>query len=127
MTTLTRLQESALNQLGYDGLCDEAKETLEDVINYGANTGIVGFTLYAETIEFFNKNKTVINDLITESSDSFGTSRLEMLSGFNCMQGLSVNDIEDGLYNENSDHETTVKNCLSWFALEEVARQLVDQ
>jgi len=121
---MNNLKNAVLNQLGFDDLDDIDTGTLEDICNYGANSGFVGFTYYTDTIEFFNNNKTDIINMAKEQADQFGVDYIEMIKSFNCI-GDDV-DVAAGLYESEHDDETTVKNAMSWFALEEIARSMVD-
>lgn len=102
------------------------KASASDISNYGAQGGVTGFIYYTETEAFTKKNHSLIMNLLNSDADDMGVNVLELLSGFNCFDGLSDSEIFDGLMNPKSDHRTTVYNGLAWFALEEVARSFED-
>ena len=121
---MSNLKEAVLTQLGFDDLDDIDTGTLQDICNHGADSGFVGFTYYDDTVEFFNNNKSDIISMAKEQADEFGVDYIEMIKSFNCISDDI--DVAAGLYEADHDDETTVKNAMSWFALEEIARLMVD-
>ena len=97
------------------------RDSLADAARAGADAGFCGFTYYSDTVDFYDRNKALILDLVIDQADQFGLSRVEFLKGFNCIDGdLMENEIGEIVYGDGDS--TTVKNALAWFALEEVAR-----
>lgn len=131
MAQLTELQEKVINQLGYDKLDNEAASTLKDVLNYGANVGFSGFIYYYDTCQFFEENENLILNTLIEERESLGYNSLtEMLKSFRCFEDVEAYDIERFLINPNdgsNEEETTLKNGLSWYALEHVAFELEEE
>lgn len=127
---LTDLQIAVINQLGFETLDKDAAQTLQDVIRspYGAEAGFTGFIYYSETTEFFNTHKDLIMDQLLQDRFDIGYNSLtEMLASFNCFADIEEYNIEAFLINsddEENDDQTTLKNGLSWYALETVCRQL---
>jgi hypothetical protein len=106
------------------------KQYLEDVYNHGASAGFPGFTYYAGTVKFYRTHKKHIVDMAEDMADSMGMSTIEMVKGFNCLHNDYTSDeIGKVLYGNwrNDDAYTMIANALSWFALEEVAREVFDK
>ena len=61
-TTLTRSYDILNRTFEYDELCDIAQ--------YGADTGISGFTYYHEIDDVFKKYETIIMDYLQDFADS---------------------------------------------------------
>lgn len=98
----------------------EFRDTLSDVARHGADVGWHGFTYYSETCAFWRKNKEEIISLLYEDSENFGAGILEMVKGFNCLNGLySVDEIGAVIY--GGEENTDIENALAWYALESVA------
>jgi hypothetical protein len=100
-------------------------ESLPDVARHGADAGYAGLTYYTDTVEFAAKNRTVILARLKEDAANLGYEGvISMLASFNCFKGMTQEEIAEGLYDENSEHRTTVYNGLAWYAAEEIAREL---
>lgn len=89
------------------------KDQFNEIAEHGAGAGWSGFTYYNDTIKFYEQNETLIWKLLDEQADEMGTTAMKMISGFRCAQ--SVTD------------ENEMKNCLSWYALEESAYYVAQQ
>lgn len=135
MKQLTDLQIAVIEQMSGDEnietLADISNtytlENLKDVVNYGADAGWVGFTYYSDTVKFFDDNKSLIMNNLKSMASEFGHGLLEFISQFNCLNNkYSVDEIAEVIYANSEEGEFTIKNALSWYALEEVARQLYD-
>jgi len=130
MEKLTDLQQAVIEQMGYDELTPECAATLKDVMRspYGAAAGFSGFIYYSETCKFFEDNKDLIMQQLIEDRWSIGYNSLtEMLKSFNCFKDVDTYNIEQFLINsddESNEDETTLKNGLAWYALEETAYRL---
>jgi hypothetical protein len=125
---MKNLEQAVIEQLGYVVCDQEVREILTDVNNHGASGGVSGFIYHTETIDFFDKNKESIMALAKEMADDVGyTSTYEMIANFNCLNdNYSLDEIVESLHGVENDSSTQVKNAMSWFALEEVARSVVD-
>tara|TARA_R110000751_G_scaffold10347_1_gene37960 strand:- start:54 stop:443 length:390 start_codon:yes stop_codon:yes gene_type:complete len=127
---MENLEQAVIEQLGYDAntepMDEDLHNTLSDVRNHGASGGVGGFIYYNETIDFFDKNKESIMALTKEMADDVGyTSTYEMIANFNCLNdNYSLDEIVESLHGVDNDASTQVKNAMSWFALEEVARSI---
>jgi len=100
------------------------KESAADICNHGASGGVDGFIYYTETEAFTKRNHALIMQMLNDCADDMGTNAIELLSSFNCFNGMSDAEIFDGLMNPKSDDRTTIYNGLAWFALEEAARYI---
>lgn len=106
-------------------LSDDMKNQLMNCYNYGADCGINSFIYYADTVAFFNDNKKEIIALAKELADELGeTGFLKLATGFKCFKGMTEDEIASGIYEPESENETTVKNGFAWLALEETARKI---
>lgn len=112
-----RLVRSTVRQLGGCG-------SLKDIANYGAGGGYHGFIYYYDTVAFFNRNRHLIIDLAKHVADENGEDVFTMITGFVCLKdmGLSATDVAEAIYRDRGDCADIIKNALTWFALEEVAR-----
>ena len=114
------IAESVIEQ---SGGWESFTESAIDVSRYGANCGYSGFIYYSETCGFYDANKKAIIRLLSDTASDFGTSVVDMVSGFACLSDIDKSDIEAILFGfDPSDEcsETQVKNALAWFALETV-------
>lgn len=98
-----KLKKAVIKQIG-------DKESLKDVCEHGAEGGYSGFTYYSDTVKFYNKNEPEIWELLVETAESLGENVLTMIAGFSGAKNVANGD--------------TFKNLMSWFALEEVARDV---
>jgi hypothetical protein len=97
-----------------------------DVSNYGAAVGFCGFIYYCDTVKFSEKNRVIIRAALKEIADQLGMNWLEVITSFQCLRGTSADEIEEGVFDSESEHYQQVQNALAWFALEEAARFIVD-
>ena len=134
---MKNLEQAVIEQLGYSATDPEVRETLTDVSNHGASGGVGGFIYHSDTIEFFDNNRESIMELAKNLADDLGESVYEMIASFNCLleqkepkavltPAYSLDEIVEVLHGVDNDASTQVKNAMSWFALEEVARSVVD-
>jgi hypothetical protein len=119
-TQTTTLRDAVLEALGGDN--DESIDTLRDVALHGADAGFPGFTTHADTCAFYEANRAEILALVGEQASEFGQTKIAFLQGFQCLQGVDVDEIGRALYGSPNEDDVTVPNALAWFALEEVAR-----
>jgi len=120
------LIQTVIDQIGgyNDFICSVA-----DIVNYGINTGVIGFTWTSDTVQFFQDNKRDILDLIKETSEQIGIDALEMINSFQCIKKLKLStwELSEIIFSDKkNDNSDMVKNCLTWFAGEEVARSFYD-
>ena len=131
--TLTR---AVIRQLG-------GREALIDVASPdhgGADAGYVGFTHYRDTVPFFERKRKDILSLLEADADDFGEEPDQIVFGFNCLRLKEADREEQRAYrgainrllyaNRKVDwdkpEEVQVANALSWFALEHVAREMIN-
>jgi len=128
-----KLINAVIENLGYDDQNDpELIQQLKDITNHGIGGGFGGFIYYSETTSFFNENRKEIIELVKDMSFELGDGMIEMVASFNCFkdEDLTLDEIGHVLFGvdtENVNEKMIIKNGLSWFAGEEVARHLVDQ
>jgi len=128
-----KLINAVIENLGYDDANDpELIQQLQDISNHGIDGGFGGFIYYSETTSFFNENRKLILELVQEMSFEFGQGMIEFVAGFNCLKdmGITLDEIGNvlfGVETDNRNEKMLIKNALSWFAGEEVARHLVNQ
>lgn len=132
---MSNLKEEVIKQLGYetnysfnefltkynDDEFEELKGTLSDIANHGIDGGFGDFIYYSDTVKFFDDNKDLIIEHLREQADQFGVSMWEMVNDFKCMNDIVINDSSEI---DSHEYSTTIKNCLAWYAAEEVAREL---
>lgn len=120
-----KLIRAAIRQLGDKG--EELENTLTDIMNHGASGGFSGFTYTNESAKFFKRNKKDIVSHLKQQADDFGQSPLEMVKGFRCAGDEDEENIASVLYGRATSDDASLENCLAWYALEEVARAMVDE
>lgn len=107
------IEDATTNYTNHDSFVEQVKARVEDV-QHGCSTGIVGSLIYYhDTLAFYKKYKTEINNLL-----------------YGLMQdtGLSISE----LFGENFDKEdplcieTTNQNLLAWFGYEEVNNKIAN-
>jgi hypothetical protein len=117
----TKLKNAVIRQLG-------DRNALKDIYNHGASAGFPGFTYYKETVAFFRKNKKAIVELAEEMAESLGEDVLSMIKGFRCLDNsYSASEVGKIIYGRYNENLFQIANALSWFALEEVAREVCEQ
>lgn len=116
------------------------KESLIDVNNHGANSGFGSFVYYRDTVPFFEKHRQEILSLLEEDAESFGEDPASIVMQFQCLRLKEADRDERRSYSSainrllygnrkidwNKDEEVMVANALSWYALEAVARMMVE-
>jgi hypothetical protein len=108
------------------------KESLQDVVNIGANAGFPGFTYNWETIEFFKQYRDKIVPIIEDYSRELEISPIEFVASFRILQmdpkdPSDVGEIARALYGNLRNDDIFVPNALALFALEEVAHYVVEK
>ena len=100
------------------------KESIEDVINHGADSGFSGFIYHKETCAFYAKYRQQINQWIKDYAKELDEEAVSMVVNFNCLKSEEYReDVGACLYNGKlGDNTTQVENALAWFVLEETCR-----
>ncbi len=114
----------------------KAIQTLTDIINspHGASGGFNGFIYYDDTCKFAQDNIKDIFDYAYEQAEQLGEGVYKMISNFNCLNDMNVKETEVAStihlalkgVEDDQGNETQILNALSWYALEEVAREATD-
>ena len=130
------LKMKVIKQLNIDDE-DELKQTFTDITNnqHGASGGFNGFIYYGDTCKFAQDNIKDIFDYAYEQAEQLGEGVYKMISNFNCLNDMNVKETEVAStihlalkgVEDDQGNETQILNALSWYALEEVARNEVDQ
>ena len=111
MYTLKDAVKSWLND--YDP--SERDGALEDLLQYGCESGMVSELIYySDTTAFFEQHGVEINALLAEMMDSTGCKSPAELFG---TKWDNADPLALGIQNQN---------LLAWFGFEEAARQLHD-
>ena len=118
-----KLIRATIAQLG--GL-ESFKENAEDITRHGISGGFHGFIYYTDTVEFFKKNKKDIMSYLKQMASEFGQGMFEMINSFNCAKDFSQEEIAEAIYEDNSEYEDQILNCLSWVIAEEVSQIYCD-
>lgn len=93
----------------YDSVCS----ALEDLSQYGCQSGMVGkLVYYNDTTTFYSNYKEEIWELAEEQAEELGhDNALEMISKFNGYR----------------DGATQFENIMAWYSFEETARNLANK
>lgn len=88
--------------------------SIREAGQHGADAGWGGFTYYTDTTEFYDKNHTLLWQVLSEDADEFGFDSVPaFVASFNRA--------------DLADDETGFKNLVAWYALESVGRWLDDR
>lgn len=120
----TPLVNAVLSQLSDDE--HDAIETLRKVAHHcSADAGWPGFTYYRDTCEFFSQHRELIIDHVKQSADDFDQDVISFVAGFNCLTDdrETRDEIGRAIYGAPNADDVSVQNALSWYALEESARE----
>ena len=119
-----KIKEMVIEQFGD---AEYFKECAQDIVNHGASGGYGGFIYYSDTVPFGERLRPYIRPILQEMAEEFCLDGMwSLLATFKCMEGLSMDEIVDAWHADDDNH-IQVMNCLAWFALEEVARSIVDR
>lgn len=117
---------------------EEFTERAPEVAEHGADSGLSGFTLCADTVKFYASNRDGIRALANAQSAGYGDPAIVMVSKFQCLRGESwreynLDTVGAVLYSPMPPEEllvdvyyVRVANALAWYALEEVSSAYVD-
>ena len=129
------LKMKVIKQLNIDDE-DELKQTLTDITNspHGASGGFNGFIYYGDTCKFAQDNIKDIFDYAYEQAEQLGEGVYKMISNFNCLNDMNVKETEVAStihlalkgVEDDQGIETQILNALSWYALEEVAKEEIN-
>ena len=116
---------AVIRQLG--GWNEDTRQSMKDIARHGIDGGFHGFIYYADTVDFFKRNKKSILAMADDYARDFGhAGALDLFSSFNCMKEFSQDEIARAIYAGKGDCKDQILNCLAWFAGEEVARSYYD-
>lgn len=114
------LQNAVIRRVGRD--------SLQDVVNHGADSGFPGFTYYADTCGFYARHQSRIVALVEEMADDLGEDPVSFVRSFRCLgESYLHSEVAKTMYGPKKGHDTQIANALAWFALEEVARNVTEQ
>ena len=119
-----RLAKAVVTQLG--GWNEDVQQNLRDIAVCGVDGGFHGFIYYAETTEFFKRNRAVILEALCELASDCGESMFKMMESWHCLNGMKEIEIVKALMLPNQEDKQFVHNALAFFAAEEVAHWFVD-
>lgn len=112
----TNLEKKVINVLLDQGDAEDIAVYIKDVLQHGCQSGIVGELIYYhDTVEFFEKYKRDIVNLLNNSLDQTGYTSPAELFGDKW-------DIEDPLA-----EDTQNQNLLAWFGFEETCYNIASQ
>jgi hypothetical protein len=115
-TRLEKAVQAEINSHAEDYNESGAKGFLEDLMQGGCQSGIIGSLIYyTDTVKFYKKHKAEITALLKEALDSTGLQSPSELFGDKW-------DSEDIFAEEQLN-----QNLLAWFGFEETARNLASQ
>lgn len=119
----------------FDYPVDERQAALNDLLNHGCISGMVGGLIYyADTCRFYNKHRHEILAMVDELCLRTGETLQELLTHANNFP-LGISDLEQetfvtgisGLIRKNADVADRIKNWFAWFAFEEAARVIYEE
>ncbi len=123
-TAIPSLTRAVIRQMG--GWAS-FKESAPDVANHGIDGGFHGFIYYTDTMQFANKNKDDLDELLSSDAQEFGFDSVPaFIQSFRCVgTDWSQDEIARALYGKKRDH-TTVLNAIAWYAAEAVCHNYAD-
>lgn len=89
------------------------EDNLQDIQKHGCAGGFSGITCYYETTALYNQFQEEIWERVVDLAEDFGKTPLELIAEFGGA--------------DNVECEGTFKNLLVWFAVEEIANELVEE
>ena len=139
-----QLIKAVSEQCGYEADDAELIQIFSDVSNHGASGGYGGFIYYGDTCKFARDNMPLIIEQLKEDASNCGVDVFEMVSKFNCLEGMRYGEnphqqeeypsyeIASVIFDQadeasiNDGADTQILNALAWYALEEVARYITE-
>lgn len=104
-----------LKEIVQADLKENGVEHMQDVLQYGCQSGMVSELIYyADTLKFFADHKEEINELLKEAVEMCGESAADVFG--------DKFDNEDVLCLEANN-----QNLLAWFGYEETLRQVMQE
>lgn len=101
-------------------------ESVNEVINHGADSGFNGFIYYSDTHKFALKYRKQIIEMLKMQAEDFGTPVMEMVKGFGVFRNPCFDSQDEtDFYNYmggGKPEQGTLTNVMAWYALEEVCR-----
>lgn len=101
-------------------------ESVEDVNNYGADSGFSGFIYYSDTHKFAMTHRKAIIQLLEYTAENIGEDVVKMVSSFGVFSNSPMDaDDKRDLYKYlggGKPEQGTITNVMAWFALEGVCR-----
>jgi hypothetical protein len=112
------LINAVINNIGID--------SVNDVINHGADSGFSGFIYYYDTHKFAMHHRKAICEWLEQSADDLGEDVISMVGNFGVFRNSPMDaDDKKDLYKYlggGKPEQGTITNVMAWFALEEVCR-----
>jgi hypothetical protein len=87
-------------------------DQLQDIVNHGCSGGVNGLIYYTETTAFHDQFETEIWDMLYEDAEDQGLTIMQLIASFNGQK--NVGSMEQ------------LKNLLCWYAVESVARKIIE-
>ena len=99
------------------------RETLQSVIDCGAD-GFSNFIYDKPPIKFFDANEGLILEELKDLALSFGEDPLILMATeyIRSSKKLTTLEIAEAIFKKKSEYGALVKNALTWFAIEQVAK-----
>ena len=88
-----------------------SSEDFKMISENGADWGVMGFTYYVDTLKFYDRNESIIEDFLIEEANEHGYNSMFELPNAG---RLTIETIKD------------FKNFASWYILEAVAHNYSD-
>lgn len=112
----TKLIKAVIQKIG--------TESIQDVIQHGADSGFTGFIYYSDTRKFALEYRSEIIALLYDLADRLGEDIVNMIKNFGFFRKnpMTRNEEKDlFLYLGNGEpDDDKILNLMAWFALEEV-------
>lgn len=108
----------------HGGWADWKRDTMKDVYNHGANTGI-SFCYTNDCVTFWKKNKKAIRAVFQLEADQFGESMFGMVRNFSGLAGYTDDEIGVALWGKSEDGYY-IYNTFVYAAVEIAARYCVE-
>lgn len=129
--SLTRAVVKAL------GGIDEARQSLKDVANHGADAGFCGFTYYSDTVAFYRKHRHQILARLEEDAEDCETPVEALVASFPVLcdyaeSPMTSRELSRAIrqalcgVKDDAPMQVQVENALAWYALEAVAYEMTE-